>query len=161
MENVLLFDAVRTPRAKGKPDGALAGVTPYELVRQLVEALRRRNGAPALEQVERVALGCVTQVGPQGGHVALMARSYAGLPDTAVATTLNNYCVSGMSAAALAARAIESGEEGLAIAGGVESMSQAPFEGDRLRSSPTPRSPLACATSRRRSSATCSPRSRG
>jgi len=131
MENVLLFDAVRTPRAKGKPDGALAGVTPYELVRQLVEALRRRNGAPALEQVERVALGCVTQVGPQGGHVALMARSYAGLPDTAVATTLNNYCVSGMSAAALAARAIESGEEGLAIAGGVESMSQAPFEGDR------------------------------
>ncbi len=131
MEDVLLFDAVRTPRAKGKPDGALAGVTPYELVRQLADALRRRNGEAALAAVERVALGCVTQVGAQGGHVALMARSYAGLPDTAVATTLNNYCVSGMSAAALAAHAIATGEEQLALAGGVESMSQCQFEGDR------------------------------
>jgi acetyl-CoA acetyltransferase family protein len=131
MQAAYIFDAVRTPRGKGKPDGALAAVTPYELVAQLVEALRRRNGAAALAEVERVALGCVTQVGPQGGHVALMARSYAGLPDTAVATTLNNYCVSGMSATALAARGIATGEEGLALAGGVESMSQAPFEGDR------------------------------
>ncbi len=131
MNDVLLFDALRTPRAKGKPDGALAGVTPYELIRQLADALRRRNGEAALAGVERIALGCVTQVGPQGGHVALMARSYAGLPDTAVATTLNNYCVSGMSALALAARAIATGEERLALAGGVESMSQAAFEGDR------------------------------
>jgi acetyl-CoA acetyltransferase family protein len=131
MTTVHLFDAVRTPRAKGKPDGALAGVTPYELVAQLAAALRRRHGDAALAAVERVTLGCVTQVGAQGGHVALMARSYAGLPDTAVATTLNNYCVSGMSAAALAARAIAAGDEGLALAGGVESMSQAPFEGDR------------------------------
>ena len=131
MQATYLFDAVRTPRGKGKPDGALAGLTPYELVAQLVAALRRRNGDAALDAVERVALGCVTQVGPQGGHVALMARSYAGLPDTAVATTLNNYCVSGMSAAALAARGIATGEEGLALAGGVESMSQAQFEGDR------------------------------
>jgi acetyl-CoA acetyltransferase family protein len=60
-----------------------------------------------------------------------MARSHAGLPDTAVATTVNNYCVSGMSALALAARGIATGEEQLALAGGVESMSQAPFEGDR------------------------------
>jgi acetyl-CoA C-acetyltransferase len=131
MEAVHLFDAVRTPRAKGKPDGALAGVTPYELVAQLTAALRQRHGDAALAAVERVALGCVTQVGPQGGHVALMARSYAGLPDTAVATTLNNYCVSGMSAAGLAARAIAAGDEALALAGGVESMSQSPFEGDR------------------------------
>jgi acetyl-CoA C-acetyltransferase len=131
MVTVHLFDAVRTPRAKGKPDGALAGVTPYELVAQLTSALRRRHGDAALAAVERVALGCVTQVGPQGGHVALMARSYAGMPDTAVATTLNNYCVSGISAAALAARAIATGDEGLALAGGVESMSQSVFEGDR------------------------------
>jgi acetyl-CoA C-acetyltransferase len=131
METVHLFDAVRTPRAKGKPDGALASVTPYELVAQLAAALRQRHGEAAIAAIERVALGCVTQIGPQGGHVALMARSYAGLPDTAVATTLNNYCVSGMSAAALAARAIASGDEQLALAGGVESMSQAPFEGDR------------------------------
>ena len=131
MQAALIFDAVRTPRGKGKPDGTLAGVTPYELVAQLAAALRRRNGEAALAAVERVALGCVTQVGVQGGHVALMARSYAGLPDTAVATTINNYCVSGMSALALAARAVQVGDEQLALAGGVESMSQAVFEGDR------------------------------
>ena len=131
MQATYLFDAVRTPRGKGKPEGALAGLTPYELVSQLVAALRRRNGDAALDAVERVALGCVTQVGPQGGHVALMARNHAGLPDTAVATTVNNYCVSGMSALALAGRGIATGEETLALAGGVESMSQAPFEGDR------------------------------
>jgi acetyl-CoA acetyltransferase family protein len=131
MQNVVLFDAVRTPRAKGKPDGALASVAPYELVSQLVDALRQRHGEAALAQVERLALGCVTQTGAQGGHIALVARSYAGLPDTAIATTLNNYCVSGMSAAALAARCIAVGDTGLALAGGVESMSQSPFEGDR------------------------------
>ena len=127
----MIFDAVRTPRAKGKPDGALAGVSPYDLVAQLVAAMRQRSSAAALAEVERLILGCVTQYGPQGGHVALMARSYAGLPDRAVATTLNNFCVSGMSALAAAGRAIALGEEGLAIAGGVESMSQSVFEGDR------------------------------
>jgi acetyl-CoA C-acetyltransferase len=131
VNDVLLFDALRTPRTKGKPDGALATVTPYELVRQLAEALRARHGEAAVAQVERVALGCVTQAGAQGGHPALMARSYAALPGTAVATTVNNFCVSGISALAVAARSIALGEEQLALAGGVESMSQSPFEGDR------------------------------
>lgn len=131
MHDVVIFDAVRTPRTKGKPDGALASVAPYELIRQLVDALRQRNGVAALAAVERVALGCVTQVGPQGGHIALVARLHARLPDTAVAITVNNYCVSGMSAVASAARAIATGEEHLALAGGVESMSQAGFEADR------------------------------
>lgn len=130
MADVYLFDAVRTPRAKGKPDGALASVPPWELVRQLVDALRARQNPEALDTVERLALGCVTQVGPQGGHIALGAREIAGLPDTAVAITLNNYCVSGMSAVASAARAIASGEERLSLAGGVESMSQSAFEAD-------------------------------
>jgi acetyl-CoA acetyltransferase family protein len=131
MKTVYLFDALRTPRAKGKPDGALASLSPHELIGQLVAALRGRHGASALAAVQRLALGCVTQSGAQGGHVALMARSHAGLPDTAVATTLNNYCVSGMSALALAARNVAAGEEDLALAGGVECMSQSPFEGDR------------------------------
>jgi acetyl-CoA C-acetyltransferase len=131
MHDVFLYDAVRTPRTKGKPDGALATVPPYELVRQLTDALRERRGAETLDAVERLALGCVTQVGPQGGHIALVARLCAGLPDTAVAVTLNNYCVSGMSAVASVARAIATGEERLALAGGVESMSQAAFEADR------------------------------
>ena len=130
MPDVHLFDAVRTPRGKGRPDGALAGVPPWELVGQLVQALRLRHAAGALEAVERLALGCVTQAGVQGGHLALLAREHAGLPDGAVAVTLDNYCVSGMSALAAAARAIATGEERLALAGGVESMSQAPFESD-------------------------------
>lgn len=129
--DVRIYDAVRTPRTKGKPDGSLAGVPPYELVRQLVRAVETRLGPDVPGAVDRLALGCVTQVGPQGGHIALVSRILAGLPDTAVAVTLNNYCVSGMSAVASAARAIATGEEELALAGGVESMSQAPFESDR------------------------------
>jgi acetyl-CoA C-acetyltransferase len=131
MQGVHIYDAVRTPRAKGKPDGSLAQVPPWELVAQLVAALRSRaQDGNAIDAVERLALGCVTQCGPQGGHLALVARAHAGLPDTAVATTLNNYCVSGMSAVAAAARAIAGDENVLALAGGVESMSQAPFEAD-------------------------------
>ncbi len=130
MTDVMIFDAVRTPRAKGKPDGALASVPPHDLVGQLVAALGARHGRPTLDAVERLALGCVTQVGPQGGHVALVSRVHAGLPDAAAAVTMNNYCVSGLSAIAAASRAIATGEERLALAGGVESMSQAPFEAD-------------------------------
>ncbi|MGQ0836905.1 MAG: acetyl-CoA C-acyltransferase [Gammaproteobacteria bacterium] len=131
MGDVFLFDAVRTPRTKGKPDGALATVPPHELVRQLADWLRARHGAEAIDATERLALGCVTQFGPQGGHIALLSRVHAGLPDTAVALTLNNYCVSGLSAVAGAARAIAAGDESLALAGGVECMSQAGFEADR------------------------------
>ena len=133
MQYVQLFDAVRTPRTKGRPDGSLAGVAPYELVRQLVGAIEARHGAAVTHAIERLALGCVTQVGVQGGHVALVSRILAGLPDTAVAVTLNNYCVSGMTAVASAARAIATGEESLSLAGGVESMSQASFESDQAK----------------------------
>lgn len=130
MSKVLVFDAVRTPRAKGKPDGGLASVPPWELVRQTIDALRSRGAQHALSHVERLALGCVTQTGPQGGHLALLCRACAGLPPETVAITLNNYCVSGLSAVAAAARAIAAGDEQVALAGGVESMSQAPFEAD-------------------------------
>jgi acetyl-CoA acetyltransferase family protein len=130
MQDIAIFDVARTPRTKGKPDGSLAGVPPWELVGQLAAALRARTSEEALACVERLALGCVTQAGPQGGHLALLARIHAGLPDAAVAVTLNNYCVSGMSAVAAAARAIATGEEQLALAGGVECMSQSAFESD-------------------------------
>jgi acetyl-CoA acetyltransferase family protein len=130
MQDIAIFDAVRTPRTKGKPDGALAVVPPWELVAQLASALRGRASEEAIAAVERLSLGCVTQAGPQGGHLALTSRVHAGLPDAAVAVTLNNYCVSGMSALAAAARAIATGEECLALAGGVECMSQSAFESD-------------------------------
>lgn len=130
MAEIHVFDAIRTPRGKGKAEGSLAGVPPWELVGQLVAALRERGATAALEATDRLVLGCVTQTGSQGGHIALLSRIHAGLPGTAVAITVNNYCVSGMSALAAAARAVANGEDALAIAGGVECMSQAPFEAD-------------------------------
>jgi acetyl-CoA C-acetyltransferase len=130
MPEIHVLDAVRTPRGKGKADGALANVPPWDLVGQLTTALRSRGAAKALAAVDRLALGCVTQAGPQGGHIALLSRIHAGLPATAVAVTLNNYCVSGMSALVAASRALATGEERLALAGGVECMSQAAFEAD-------------------------------
>lgn len=130
MTDAFVFEALRTPRGKGKADGGLATVPPHELVRQLVEAMSARHGAALPAAVQRLSLGCVTQAGPQGGHLALVSRVHAGLPNEAAAITLNNYCVSGMSAIAAAARTIATGEESFALAGGVESMSQSPFEAD-------------------------------
>lgn len=131
MKDAYIFDAVRTPRAKGRPDGALAGVHPVELITQLLRALEQRNGVDAVHRAERLTLGCVGQVGAQGGHIALTARVRAGLPDSVACFSLNNFCVSGLSALADAARAVRCGEAELALAGGVESASAVPFLADR------------------------------
>lgn len=129
--SVYIYDAVRTPRGKGRPDGSLAGFTPAQLVGQLVRALERRNGVAAVHAAEHLTLGCVTQVGGQGGHIALAARIQAGLPDAIACLTINNFCVSGLSALADAARRISSGQADLALAGGVESMSRVVFLADQ------------------------------
>lgn len=128
--DVYVFDAVRTPRGKGRPGGSLAAVPPVALVEQLVRALERRNGPEAVHAAEHFTLGCVTQVGGQGGHIALAARIRAGLPDSLACLTINNFCVSGLSAIADAARRVATGQAELALAGGVESMSQTPFLAD-------------------------------
>ncbi|MFN3585351.1 acetyl-CoA C-acyltransferase [Phenylobacterium sp.] len=127
---VYIFDAVRTPRGKGRPDGSLARVKPARLVGQLLRALARRNGDEAVAAAGHLTLGCVTQTGVQGGHIALSARIQAGLPDEVACLTINNFCVSGLSAIADAARRVECGQVDLALAGGVESMSQTPFLAD-------------------------------
>lgn len=128
--SVYIYDAVRTPRGKGRRDGSLAAIKPAQLVGQLVDALRRRNGEQAIAALEHFTLGCVTQVASQGGHMALAARIQAGLPDTLPSLTINNFCVSGLSAVADAARRVASGQAELALAGGVESMSQVAFLAD-------------------------------
>lgn len=128
--SVYIFDAVRTPRGKGRPDGSLAGVKPAALVRQVLQALARRNGSEALAAARHLTLGCVTQTGVQGGHLALSARIQAGLSDDIACLSINNFCVSGLSAIADAARRVAAGEVEIALAGGVESMSQAPFLAD-------------------------------
>jgi len=129
--DVYIFDAVRTPRGKGRPDGSLAGVKPAGLVAQLVRALEARNGREAVHAADHFSLGCVTQFGVQGGHLALASRIQAGLPDAMSCVTINNFCVSGLSAIADAARRIAAGEVDLALAGGAESMSQTPFLADQ------------------------------
>jgi len=128
LADVYLYDAVRTPRGKARPDGGLAALSPQELVRSQAAALAARCGdfAP-----EALILGCVTQSGAQGGHIAMLAKLHAGLPDACPAHSLNNYCASGLSAIGAAIAKVASGEVDVALAGGVESMSAAPFLGDQ------------------------------
>lgn len=129
--DVFVFDAVRTPRGKGRPGGSLSEIAPTELVVQLVDAMRERNGAECLDELDLMSLGCVTQTGDQGGHIGLAARVQAGLPDTSAVLSVNNFCVSGLSAICDATRRIVLGEGELALAGGVESMSRVTFMSDR------------------------------
>jgi acetyl-CoA C-acetyltransferase len=128
--SIYIYDAVRTPRGKGRRGGSLAEITPAQLVGQLVRALERRIGPDAVAAIEHFTLGSVTQVGAQGGHLALAARIQAGLPDGLPCLTINNFCVSGLSAIADAARRVASGQVDLALAGGVESMSRVAFMTD-------------------------------
>ena len=127
---VFIHDAVRTPRGKARPDGSLAAIKPQDLVAGLVDALEVRNGE-VRARAEMLALGCVGQVGAQGGHIALVSKFRSGLPDEMPAYTINNYCVSGLTAIGQAANAVAAGQMKFALAGGVESMSRVPFMGDK------------------------------
>ncbi|NND83488.1 MAG: acetyl-CoA C-acyltransferase [Gammaproteobacteria bacterium] len=136
IQNAYIFDALRTPRGKGrpasdaKPGGALAAVPPYELVSGLIAELAQRNPS-LIAQTRSLTLGCVGQVGPQGGHIALVSRLASVLPDDVPVLSLNNYCVSGASAVNRAAQAVAVNTGGLHLAGGVESLSQVPFLADK------------------------------
>ncbi|MEO1038630.1 MAG: acetyl-CoA C-acyltransferase [Pseudomonadota bacterium] len=132
ISDLYLYDAVRTPRGKGSAKGALAALAPEELIAQLISALSRRCGEDAIRSSASLTLGCVGQVDAQGGHLALISALHAGLPHTMAKLTVNNFCVSGLSAIASAARdASGSGDDRLRIAGGVEMMSAVPFMADR------------------------------
>ena len=130
MTDVFLYDAVRTPRGKARPDGGLARLSPQELVRQQAAALAERCGDVA-RSPDALLLGCVTQSGAQGGHIAMLAKLHAGLPDATAAHSINNYCASGLSAIGQAVAKVASGEASCVLAGGVESMSQSQFLSDR------------------------------
>jgi 3-oxoadipyl-CoA thiolase len=120
-----LCDGVRTPI--GKYGGALAAVRPDDLAAVPLRALVARNRGVDWEAVDDVLLGCANQAGEDNRNVARMATLLAGLPPSISATTINRLCGSGLDAIALAARAIRAGEAELCVAGGVESMSRAPF----------------------------------
>jgi acetyl-CoA acyltransferase len=125
MTEAFICDAVRTPI--GRYGGALAAVRTDDLAALPIAALLKRNAGLDPAQVEEVLLGCANQAGEDNRNVARMAALLAGLPVTVPGATVNRLCGSGLDAVAMAARAVRVGEVALAIAGGVESMSRAPF----------------------------------
>jgi len=125
MNAAFLCDAVRTPI--GRYGGALASVRADDLAAAPIRALVQRNPSVDWSQLDDVILGCANQAGEDNRNVARMALLLAGLPDSVSGMTVNRLCGSGMEAVAVAARAIAAGEMDFAIAGGVESMSRAPF----------------------------------
>lgn len=125
-----IYDAVRTPRGRGRSTGSLHGVTPVSLVVGLVDEVRRRHPGLDPGEIDDVVLGIVTPVGDQGGDLARTAVLAAGLPDTVAGVQLNRFCASGLEAVNLAAMKVRSGWEDLVLAGGVESMSRVPMGSD-------------------------------
>lgn len=129
MTEAFIFDAVRTPRGKGKKDGALYSVKPVDLVAGLLKALEARNQLDT-SQVDDIVLGCVTPVGDQGADIAKTAALVADWDEQVSGVQLNRFCASGLEAVNLAAMKVRSGFEDLVVAGGVESMSRIPMGSD-------------------------------
>jgi acetyl-CoA C-acetyltransferase len=125
-----VFDAVRTPRGKGKVNGSLHTTKPVDLVVGLLHELLGRNVALDPARIDDVVLGCVSPVGDQGSDIARTAVLKAGLPDVVAGVQLNRFCASGLEAVNVAAQKVASGWEDLVFAGGVESMSRVPMGSD-------------------------------
>ena len=125
MTEAFICDGQRTPI--GRFGGALAAVRPDDLGAVPIAALMARNTGVDWARVDDVQFGCANQAGEDNRNVARMASLLAGLPETVPGVTINRLCGSGMEAVGSAARAIKTGEAELAIAGGVESMTRAPF----------------------------------
>ena len=130
MRDVFIYDAVRTPRGRGKPGkGALSGVHPQELFAQTLGRLADKTGMDR-EAVDDVVVGCVTQVKEQGACIARNAILAADWPQSVTGTTVNRFCGSGLQAINFAAMGVASGMQECAIGGGVESMSRVPLGAD-------------------------------
>src|SRR5712691_8471406 len=123
MQEAVIVDAVRTP--VGRIRGLLSQIRPDDLGALVIKELMGRN--PAAKEVEEVFFGCANQAGEDNRNVARMALLLAGLPAEVPGVTLNRLCASGLEAAVQAARAIRLGDMELCVAGGVESMTRAPW----------------------------------
>jgi acetyl-CoA C-acetyltransferase len=130
MTEAFIYDAVRTPRGKGKKDGSLHEVKPVSLVTTLIAAVVARNPKLDPNRVDDLVLGCVTPVGDQGADIAKTAALVAGLPDTVAGVQVNRFCASGLEAVNIGAQKVRSGFEDLVLSGGVESMSRVPMASD-------------------------------
>ena len=125
-----VYDAIRTPRGRGKADGALHGTKPIDLVVGLIHEIRDRFPDLDPAAVDDIVLGVVGPVGDQGSDIARIAAVAAGLPDTVAGVQENRFCASGLEAVNMAAAKVRSGWEDLVLAGGVESMSRVPMASD-------------------------------
>lgn len=125
MKQAFIYDAIRTPI--GRYGGGLSTIRTDDLGAIPMKALMERNPQVDWSAVDDVIYGCANQAGEDNRNVARMSALLAGLPDSVPGTSINRLCGSGMDAVGIAARAIKSGETHLMIAGGVESMSRAPF----------------------------------
>jgi acetyl-CoA C-acetyltransferase len=124
-----IFDAIRTPRGRGKASGALHEVKPITLLSDLLVSLQERNQFDTAA-VDDIVMGCVTAVGDQGAVIAKTAALAAGWNDDVAGVVLNRFCASGLEAVNTAAMKVRSGWEHLVVAGGVESMSRVPMGSD-------------------------------
>jgi acetyl-CoA C-acetyltransferase len=125
-----VYDAIRTPRGKGKKNGSLHEVKPVDLVVGLLDEIKARNPGLDPNRIDDVVLGVVTPIGDQGSDIAKTAVLKAGYPETVAGVQLNRFCASGLEAVNQAAARVRSGFEDLILAGGVESMSRVPMGSD-------------------------------
>lgn len=129
MNDAYIYDALRTPRGKGKQDGSLHSVKPISLLTGLMGELQRRHQLDT-GLVDDVVLGCVTPIGEQGADIAKIAALAAGWDWKVAGVQLNRFCASGLEAVNLGAQKVRSGWEDLVVAGGIESMSRVPMGSD-------------------------------
>jgi acetyl-CoA C-acetyltransferase len=125
-----VYDAIRTPRGKGKQNGSLHEAKPISLLVGLIDELRKRNPTLDPDRIEDVVLGVVTPIGDQGSDIARTAALAAGLEKSGPGFQLNRFCASGLEAVNTAAQKVRSGWEDLLLAGGIESMSRVPMASD-------------------------------
>ena len=130
MTEAFLYEALRTPRGRGKRNGALYGVKPISLITGLIDELRSRHPNLDPTRIDDIVLGVVAPVGDQGGDIPRAAALAAGLPDTVAGLQINRFCASGLEAVNLGAMKVRSGWEDLVLTGGVESMSRVPMGSD-------------------------------
>ncbi len=123
MREAFIFEAIRTPRSKGKVGGELSHLRPIDLQKFLLQEIVKKTSLNSSE-ISDFILGCVTQIGDQGGNISKSALQLAGLSESIAGVTLNRYCASGLEAVHMAAAKVMSGMDDLILAGGVESMSR-------------------------------------
>lgn len=129
MTEAFVYDAIRTPRGKGKKDGSLHEVKPINLLSGLLSSLQARNGFDTAK-VDDVVMGVVSPIGEQGSVIAKVAALKAGWDYQCAGVQINRFCASGLEAVNMAAQKVRSGWEDLVVAGGVESMSRVPIGSD-------------------------------